>query len=161
MDASQVEKINGTVTCVPTIFGFALQCIQSGNSSSSANILVSASDVQLLWELETLGIRERTEMNAVDKGLIDQFNRDLKFKNGRCDARLTWKTNPGELGNNFSLAKKRFDELRKGFLKNEWIANAYRETIREQEMNGIIEECSRDENEYFMPHRDVLGPIHN
>ncbi|GBM21199.1 hypothetical protein AVEN_16873-1, partial [Araneus ventricosus] len=39
-------------------------------------------------------------------GLIDQFNTDLKSKNARYDERLLCKTNPEEMENNCSLAKK-------------------------------------------------------
>ncbi|KAF8776870.1 hypothetical protein HNY73_013810 [Argiope bruennichi] len=130
IDASHVQKLNNAVTCIPTSFGFALQGTQSGSSGPcSAYILVSASDVQVLWDLETLGIRDETEMNVTDRELLDQFNRDLKFKDGRYEAKLLWWTDPRKL-ENFSLAKSRFDELKKGFNKNEWIASAYRETIR-------------------------------
>ncbi|KAF8790097.1 hypothetical protein HNY73_005172 [Argiope bruennichi] len=80
------------------------------------------------------------------------------WKDGRYEAKLLWRTDPRELKNNFSLAKRRFDELKKGFNKNEWIASVYSETIRDQETNGIIEECGWDRNEYFMPHRAVVRP---
>ncbi|KAF8782675.1 Alanine aminotransferase 2 like protein [Argiope bruennichi] len=156
IDASPVEKLNNTLTCVPTIFGFVLQSTQSGSSGPcAANFLVSVLDVQVLWDLETSGIRDETEMNVTNRELLDQFNRDLEFKNGRYEAKLLCKTDPRKLENNFSLAKRRFDEMKKGFNKNEWIANTYRETIRDQETNGIIKECGSDRNEYFMPHRTV------
>ncbi|KAF8790905.1 hypothetical protein HNY73_005851 [Argiope bruennichi] len=93
-------------------------------------------------------------MSITDRELLDQINRDLEFKNGRYEAKLLWRTDPSELENNFNLAKRQFDELKKGFNKNEWIASAYGETI--QETNGIIKECGRDRNEYFMPHRAVV-----
>ncbi|KAF8768401.1 hypothetical protein HNY73_021225 [Argiope bruennichi] len=95
-------------------------------------------------------------MNITDGELLDQFNRDLEFKDGRYDAKLLWRTDPRELENNFSLAKRLFDELKKVFNKNEWIASAYRETIRDQETIGIIEECGRNRNEYFMLCRAVV-----
>ncbi|KAF8793085.1 hypothetical protein HNY73_004612 [Argiope bruennichi] len=79
-----------------------------------------------------------------------------EFKDERYDVKLLGRIDPRELENNFNLAKRRFDELKKGFNKNEWIASANRETIRDQETNGIIEECDRDRNEYFMPHRAVV-----
>ncbi|KAF8777113.1 hypothetical protein HNY73_014034 [Argiope bruennichi] len=118
--------------------------------------LVSASDVQVLLDLETLGIRDETEMSVTDRELLDQFHRDLEFKDGRYEAKLLWRTDPRELENNFNLDKRRFDELKKGFNKNEWIASAYHETIKDQETNGIIEECGRDRNEYFVPYRAVV-----
>ncbi|KAF8785233.1 hypothetical protein HNY73_010805 [Argiope bruennichi] len=118
-DASHFEKLNNTVTCVPIIFGFALQGTQSGSiGPCSANFLVSASDVQVLWDLETLGIREETEMSVTDRELLDQFNRHLEFKDGRYEAKLLWRTDPRELENNFNLAKRRFDEFKKWFNKN-------------------------------------------
>ncbi|KAF8789751.1 hypothetical protein HNY73_007668 [Argiope bruennichi] len=156
IDASRVEKLNNMVTCVPTIFEFALQDTQSGSSGScSANFLVSESDAQMLWDLETLGIKDETEMSVTDRKLLDQFKRNLEFKDGRYEAKLLWRTDPREL-ENFNLAKRPFDELKKGFNKNEWIDNACRKTIRDQETNRITEECDRDRNEYFMPHRAVV-----
>ncbi|KAF8795016.1 hypothetical protein HNY73_002918 [Argiope bruennichi] len=131
INASHVEKLNNTVTCVPTIFGFALLGTQSGSSGPSSANFLSASDVQVLWDLETLGIRDETEMSVTDRELLDQFNRDLEFKYGRYEAKLLWRIDPRELENNLNLAKRRFDELKKGFNKNERIANAYREIIRD------------------------------
>ncbi|XP_055928649.1 uncharacterized protein LOC129959781 [Argiope bruennichi] len=87
---------------------------------------------------------------------VPEKKEDLEFQVGRYEAKLLWRTDTRELENNFNLAKRRFDELEKGFNKNEWIASAYREAFRDQETNGIIEECGRDRNEYFMPHRAVI-----
>ncbi|KAF8769854.1 hypothetical protein HNY73_017453 [Argiope bruennichi] len=89
IDASHAVKLNNTVTCVPTTFGFALQGTQSGSRGPcSVNLIVSASNVQVLWDLETLGIREETEMIVTDRKLLDQFNRNLKFKDGRYEVKL-------------------------------------------------------------------------
>ncbi|KAF8784705.1 hypothetical protein HNY73_010350 [Argiope bruennichi] len=82
-------------------------------------------------------------------------NADVQ-KNGRYEANLLWRTDPREWENNFSLAKRRFDELKKGSNKYKWITDSYRVAIGDQETNGIIEECGRDKNEYFMPHRAVI-----
>ncbi|KAF8777397.1 hypothetical protein HNY73_014265 [Argiope bruennichi] len=81
IDASHFEKLNNTMTCVPTIFGFALQ--GSGSSGPcSANVLVSASDVQVLWDLETLDIRDEAEMSVTDR----EFDlRALWVKNRFCE----------------------------------------------------------------------------
>lgn len=161
IEASSFERIDQTITCVPTIFGFALQGSQESykpNISSvvSTNFCVATSDVQMLWELEALGIKEKEELNLSDKVLIEQFENNLKFVNGRYETDLLWKFSCDELGNNYNLAKRRFNELGKDFSKNSWIANEYREIINEQKENGVIEECKRDEHEYFMPHRAVV-----
>ncbi|KFM71288.1 hypothetical protein X975_00963, partial [Stegodyphus mimosarum] len=161
IEASTFEKINQEITCVPTIFGFALQGSQDVYSSNvktavSANFCVAASDVQVLWELDALGIKEKEELNIVDKALIDEFEKNLKFANERYETDLLWKFSYDELGNNYFLAKKRFQELEKNFSTNDWVANEYREIINDQKQNGVIEECERDEHEYFMPHRAVV-----
>ncbi|KAF8792536.1 hypothetical protein HNY73_004120 [Argiope bruennichi] len=72
----------------------------------------------MLWDLETLGIKDETEMSVTDRKLLVQFNRDLEFKDGRHEAKLLWRTDPRELENNFNLAMRRFDELKKKVIKH-------------------------------------------
>jgi len=101
-------------------------------------------------------VNDRQDLSGSEKRLIELFEKDLKFENGRYETKLLWRVNPGELENNYSLAKRRFDQLRKGFAKNKWVADEYKEIINDQIEKGIIEECERDKNEYFMPHRAVV-----
>ncbi|KFM77999.1 hypothetical protein X975_25815, partial [Stegodyphus mimosarum] len=63
---------------------------------------------------------------------------------------------PMDLKNNFCLAEKRLEDLENNFENNEWLANKYKDLLKDQQSKGIIEECSRDAKEYFMPHRAVV-----
>jgi hypothetical protein len=148
VDSAGVERIDDSISCVPTLFGFALQGAQGCSKSVFASTVASnfcgaSTDVQMLWDLEALGINEKQELNKVDEAFIEQFENNLKFVNGRYETNLLWKINPDELGNNYLLAKRRFDELHKDFSKNKWVADEYKEIISDQEINGIIEECQR------------------
>ncbi|XP_054708165.1 uncharacterized protein LOC129217975 [Uloborus diversus] len=161
VDSTRFEKINKTITCVPTVFGFALQGTQLSDSQClknevASNLCVAATDVQILWELEALGIKEKEELNSVDKAFVEEFEKGLKFVDGRYETNLMWKTDPNELANNFTLAKKQFEELKRVLNENEWVANEYKEIVNEQVKMGIIEQCDRDSKEYFMPHRAVV-----
>ncbi|XP_054709062.1 uncharacterized protein LOC129218764 [Uloborus diversus] len=157
---SKVFKINETLSCVPTMFGLAIQGVQQNCNSSFVGVLatdcVIAKDVQVLWDLDVLGNTDKEELTLTDKRIIDRFQSNLKFIQGRYETRLLWKFSPIELGNNFCNAKKRFDELQIILRKDEWLAKEYNKIIEEQERLGIVQECIRTENEYFMPHRPVV-----
>ncbi|GBN29463.1 hypothetical protein AVEN_188532-1 [Araneus ventricosus] len=93
--------------------------------------LAATADVQILWELDCLGLNDRGDLSRSDKSLIDLFERELKFENGRYETKLLWKVNPEELESNYSLAKKHFHQLGKGFSKNNWVASEYKEIIND------------------------------
>nr|XP_042913532.1 uncharacterized protein LOC122273556 [Parasteatoda tepidariorum] len=69
VDNSKVEKINKSLYCIPTIFGYTVQGIQEKNKENCATLtnLSSVMDVQVLWDLELLGIREENEIAIEDK----------------------------------------------------------------------------------------------
>ncbi|GBM87062.1 hypothetical protein AVEN_117911-1 [Araneus ventricosus] len=96
VDASGLEKIN-SLTCVATIFGSALQGKQESlpnTAGLSASFLAATADVQILWELDSLGMNDRGDLSRSDKSLIDLFERDLKYENGRYETKLLWNVNP-------------------------------------------------------------------
>lgn len=68
---------------------------------------------------------------------------------------MIWKSSPIALGNNFSLTKRQLDYLKKDFANNKWLEAEYG-IIKDQLDTGIIENCDRDINEYFMTHRAVI-----
>ncbi|XP_054719217.1 uncharacterized protein LOC129228560 [Uloborus diversus] len=118
------------------------------NSENEIEVLIGG---DVFW-----GITDKEELTLTDKRIIDRFQSNLKFIQGRYETRLLWKFSPIELGNNFCNAKKRFDELQIILRKDEWLAKEYNKIIEEQERLGIVQECIRTENEYFMPHRPVV-----
>lgn len=68
-------------------FRYDLQGSQECNkpnfdSALSANFCIIASDIQVLWGLKALGIKQGEEINASEKALIEYFESDLKFVNG-------------------------------------------------------------------------------
>lgn len=161
VESSSYQKIDQAITCVPTIFGFALQGSQEVGDLSvkravSSNFCAAASDIKVLWELESLGIKEKEGLNENEKGIVEDFKKNLKFVDGKYETELLWKLESKELENNYFLAKKQFDRLERSFAKNDWIAKEYGEVIRHQIQEGVIEECTREEREYFMPHRAVV-----
>lgn len=158
---SKVEKISENLYGIPTIFGFTLQGVQNGFENKMLQNPVAinfsmTSDIQMLWKLETLGICDEGKLSVSDENIINQFEDSLKYKDERYETRLLWKMTPTDLQNNFWLAKKRFQDLEKNFKQCEWVANEYRDIIKEQFNKGIIEECDREPKEYFMPHRAVV-----
>lgn len=88
----------------------------------SANLSMGT-DVQLLWDLESLGVRDKDKLSIRDKCLTKQFENDLNFLHDFQEIWLLWKISPAELKSNFTLTKNWFDNLQKCFDKNKWIAN--------------------------------------
>ena len=71
IQAHSFEKMNDTIKCIPTVFGYALQGRKESYKSNVkksilSNFCMASSDVQVLCDLETLGIKEKEELNAVD-----------------------------------------------------------------------------------------------
>ncbi|GIY14557.1 reverse transcriptase [Caerostris darwini] len=87
--------------------------IQS-SSESEENL---SEEIRDLWEIENLGICD-SEKSESDKQFIERFEKNLKFIDNRYETGLLWKRDPGDLSDNFDLARRQFNKVRKE-LKND------------------------------------------
>ncbi|GIY29049.1 hypothetical protein CDAR_547061 [Caerostris darwini] len=80
--------------------------IRSSNESED-NL---SKEIRALLETENLGI---CDSEKSDKQVIERFEKNLKFIDNRYETGLLWKRDPGNLSDNFDLARRQFNKVRK------------------------------------------------
>ena len=121
---------------------------QSGNQNAN-NI---GYDVNKLWDLETLGVKE---FNDVHEALIDK----IKFNGSNYLVKLPWKQGHGHLSTNYSNSLARMKGQIKRLANEPKLLNEYDTIIREQLNSGVIEkvgESEANENVHYLPHQAVI-----
>ncbi|GBN71483.1 hypothetical protein AVEN_99504-1 [Araneus ventricosus] len=95
-----------------------------------------------------------------EKEMIECFEKGIRLEGDRYSVGLLWKSEMGQLENNFLVALRRFKNLRNRLNRNPEIFQQYKNVIEEQIKEGIVEECSQEITElsYFMPHREIIKP---
>ncbi|GBO43938.1 hypothetical protein AVEN_253841-1 [Araneus ventricosus] len=88
-----------------------------------------------------------------EKEMIECFEKGIRLEGDRYSVGLIWKSEMGQLENNFLAALRRFKNLRNRLNRNPDIFQQYKNVIEEQIKEGIVEECSQEITElsYFMP----------
>ncbi|GFW18510.1 reverse transcriptase domain-containing protein [Trichonephila clavipes] len=106
-----------------------------------------------------MGISD-TEKNMLDSDndYISSFENNLKFNNGMYETKLFWEDKPSDLENNWAIAKRRFGNLSIKMQDNNWLYNEYKNIVKDQIKENIVEECSShfETNSYYMPHSAVV-----
>ncbi|GFV03139.1 uncharacterized protein TNCV_1722941 [Trichonephila clavipes] len=106
-----------------------------------------------------MGISD-TEKNMLDSDndYISSFENNLKFNNGMYEIKLFWEDKPSNLENNWAIAKRRFGNLSIKMQDNNWLYNEYKNIVKDQIKENIVEECSShfETNSYYMPHSAVV-----
>ena len=108
--------------------------------------------VHTLWDLDSLGIREK---NEVHETLID----NIFFTGKRYQVGLPWKVGHGDLPPNFEISLMRLNNLLRKLRKDPSTLQKYNDIILEQEQSGIIERVSELEsakNVHYLAHQAVI-----
>ncbi|XP_065068275.1 uncharacterized protein LOC135693670 [Rhopilema esculentum] len=108
--------------------------------------------IQKLWDLETIGIRER---NEVHETLLD----NITFNGERYFVGLPWKAGNKVLPTNFDNALARFNSLIRKLKKDPSTLQKYDDIIKEQVELGIVEQVSEmdvTEKVHYLPHMAVV-----
>ncbi|GBN33393.1 hypothetical protein AVEN_85118-1 [Araneus ventricosus] len=116
------------------------------------------SDLLYNWfQLESLGINDSLSgRSETDEKMIQKFEENLRFENGRYVTGLFWKREPVDWKDNFHLAKRQFHRFQGELKTNSFVRNQCEEIILFQKANNIVEECNESETGYFMPYRSVV-----
>ncbi|XP_023214303.1 uncharacterized protein LOC111617205 [Centruroides sculpturatus] len=138
-------RINGTLTLVPSHFGWIL----NGNRTNvsihpvQVNSITTPSDpiLRSMWDLDTLGIRELEEKSLIvhDAHLLDGFRQSFRIKRGRAEIHLPWKQNIRLTDTNRTTALRRFETLRRRFSKDIEFSNMYTCHMLNYFSNGYVE----------------------
>ncbi|GIY01928.1 reverse transcriptase [Caerostris extrusa] len=108
-----------------------------------------------MWEIENLGICD-SEKSESDKQVIERFEKNLKFVDNRYETGLLWKRDTEDLSDNFDLARRQFNKVRKEFKNDTFVKEQLMEVIKYQKEHNIMQECGENEKGYFMPFRAVV-----
>lgn len=170
VQTGEKKKLCKNLFAVSTMFGWSLVGSFGDNQSCVSMLTIGASHssreenssiedcLKKFWTLDNMGLGENENKN--DKSIIEQFEKDLHFCNGRYVARLLWKENHEDLGNNLENAKRRLMSLANRLRNDEWLKENYDSIINEQLKSAIIEECELGNIEsnkmYYMPHSPVV-----
>ncbi|GBO05358.1 hypothetical protein AVEN_94136-1 [Araneus ventricosus] len=151
-----------------TIFGWVISGSSRGESASNCTFSMCTrvecceeerlSDLLYNWfQLESLGINDSLSgRSETDEKIIQKFEENLRFENGRYVTGLLWKREPVDLRDNFHLAKRQFDRFRGELKTNSFVRNQCEKIIKFQKANNIVEECNENETGYFMSYRSLV-----
>lgn len=109
-------------------------------------------DIQVLWDLETLGITESDEV-------YEEFVDNICFNGDRYSVKLPWKEGRDILDSNYELSLSRMKGQVKKLRKEPEVLREYDSVIKEQLASGVIErvaELERPDGVYYIPHLAVI-----
>lgn len=173
--------LSGNIVHVPktnlvvqkSIFGWVLsgsfgnKCADAGRSTiyNQLHCCVKTENMlqfENMWELDSIGISGSEEKCNDDQMILDKFEQNITFEDGRYNVSLPWKNGTKNmLLNNEVVAKKRLDNLMKRMNKSPQLFNDYLKVFDNLESDGICVEVPNDKlNEggpiYYMPHHPVV-----
>ncbi|UYV60560.1 hypothetical protein LAZ67_1001526, partial [Cordylochernes scorpioides] len=162
----KIEQLAGGLTAIQTVLGWTL----IGNTSSERpetsaqmviTLLTTQQRVASLWELETIGIRDPTEVISVkEKNVLmqEKFREKIcRGHDGRYLVSLPWKEGIGTIPNNLEIAKRRLEAMtQKLTQKGQFVP--YDEVFRSWFRENLIEEVDREDirpTGHYLPHRPI------
>ena len=151
---SQSEPI-----AIETIFGWTLSGeIKDENlRNAKANVHLaidsrkSESELHKLWDYESIGIREETDVHTM-------FKEAIEFTGERYRVKLPWKEGDYDIPNNKEYAEQRLKTLMKRLEKNPEVLKEYDLIMKEQLANNIMEPVEETEKKevHYLPHHPVV-----
>ena len=173
---SEVRQGDTGPTAVNTLFGWMLSGPSDQCSSAQCNQVVVhlvnaslqqekkikpsadtdvnlSSQLQEFWNIESLGIQERS--------VHDEFLDTVKFNGERYEVSLPWRQTHEVLPDNYDLSLRRFHSQFKKLKKNPQLLNEYDAIITDQLAKGVIEEvkdagCVQLGRVHYLPHHAVV-----
>lgn len=95
------------------------------------------------WELESLGIISEKSDNPEDVEVLQQFEETSIFKNRRYQVELPWRQIHPPLQDNYRIAKKRQESLKRQLRKDVTLYSRYSEVVEDYLKLGMAEDVLR------------------
>ena len=136
---------------IPTNYAMYVSSINLSDSSPQLSSLLKK-----FWELESLGIKQE------EPSVHDDFKKTIKFKNGRYEVSLLWRSTQARLPSNIDLAKQRLEGLLKRLRHHPEVRWEYHAVMQEQVRQGIIEKVVEEPQQnpdkiiHYLPHHAVI-----
>ena len=109
-------------------------------------------DVQVLWDLETLGITK-------SDGVYEEFVDNITFNGKRYSVKLPWKEGRDVLDSNYELSLSRMKGQVRKLRKEPEVLREYDSVIKEQLASGVIERVEKSgqaDRVHYIPHLAVI-----
>ena len=109
-------------------------------------------DVQVLWDLEALGITK-------SDGAYEEFVHNITFNGKRYSVKLPWKEGCDVLDSNYELSLSRMKGQVRKLRKEPEVLREYDSVIKEQLASGVIErveESGKADRVHHIPHLAVI-----
>ncbi|UYV61853.1 hypothetical protein LAZ67_1006857 [Cordylochernes scorpioides] len=162
----KIEQLAGGLTAIQTVPGWTL----IGNTSSERpetsaqmviTLLTTQHRVTSLWELETIGIRDPTEVISEKEENVlmqERFREKIcRGHDGHHLVYLPWKEGIGTIPNNLEIAKRRLEAMtQKLTQKGQFVP--YDEVFRSWFRENLIEEVDGEDIKligHYLPHRPI------
>ncbi|CAM1294859.1 Uncharacterised protein r2_g406 [Pycnogonum litorale] len=139
-------------------------------NSAEIGLLISSSELPVsstlenLWNLESIGIKDRIDLSGDDEAMRG-FQESVFVKNQRYQVALPWKGNTENLPSNYNLAFGRTTATINKLKKNETLLKKYDEMIQDQLSKGVIEKVTQNVPQgklvHYIPHQAVVTPQRN
>ena len=107
------------------------------------------------WSLESLGVSDEKDP------LLEEFNNNICFKEGRYEVTLPWRESHSPLPTNYQLAAKRLEGLHRRLRQDPVVLHEYDKIIRDQVEKGIVQiaqPCDQESRQklHYLPHHAVV-----
>ena len=109
-------------------------------------------NIQRLWDLETLGVKEYD-------GVYEEFMDNISFNGAKCSVKLPWKEGHDTLHSNYELSLSRMKSQIRKLRKEPEVLEEYNAVMKEQLDSGVIEtvtQLEKAEQVHYIPHLVVV-----
>ncbi|GBN23244.1 hypothetical protein AVEN_1015-1 [Araneus ventricosus] len=162
-----IGRLKGQLVATETIFGWCLIGRDSDvrDVSVSLNIIIEedliSGLIKKFWELESLGIVENEFSDPTNDSVLQRFESEIEYENSRYRVRLPWKSDRKYiLSNNKKVEERRFERLRRRFVRNPELYKSYQAVLYDYLQQKIIElvpnTCDTERITLYLPHREVV-----
>ncbi|XP_056094778.1 uncharacterized protein LOC130073406 [Rhinichthys klamathensis goyatoka] len=167
--SGQVERITDALVAIESIFGWSVQgpvTMSSVSDTACMHIQINedtlvSERLKAFWEIESLGITMQQTDSPEEEEALHMFEKTTQYKNGRYEVELPWRPDKPELPDNYRIARKRFEGLKRKWRSDVVLYHRYNEVVNEYLKQGIVEDVMEDGSapntvKYYMPHHAVL-----
>ncbi|GFT14098.1 integrase catalytic domain-containing protein [Nephila pilipes] len=166
----RIKRISRKLVAAESLYGWCLIGISGpsnkNSSDSFAMKVVVEEDIskqlEAFWQLENLGIEPVNEnLNCKDNKILQEFEENIQFRDGRYVVKLPWKDNLKEsLDNNYEIVHERFSKLCHKFKNDQSLYTEYKNVVDSYVEQNIVERVPNSnvvgDAEFYLAHRAVI-----
>ncbi|GFV84849.1 DUF1758 domain-containing protein [Trichonephila clavipes] len=166
----RIKRISRKLIVAKSLYGWCLIGLLGPPNKNSSDFFAMkvvveegiSKQLETFWQLENLGIVPVNEnLNCNDDKILQEFEENIEFRDGRCVVQLPWKVNLKEsLDNNYEIAYERFSKLCHKFQNDQSLYTDYKNVVDSYVEQNIMERVPNtnvvDGAEFHLSHRAVI-----